>query len=183
MSAASAERIQIPEFSPNGEPNRDWIRHPRSFVDELIAKGKLAPGIECWILLVIERHTWGADTKDKPAYLEVSQTALAKLCHVSDSAVAEPLKRLEAAGIIDGIPKGELKPGQKRGFRLTPERWHKVKPYCALDAVREKPKDSPPPVGFDADQQDALVLLPGKNKVVPLRIALKGKPEFDLPIR
>src|ERR1039458_8526538 len=138
MIAEAKKDNSLPEFSIKGEPNYDWHRQPKSFVDELISKGKLAPGIECWILLVIERHTWGA--AGKPEYLRASYTELAKLCHVPPQALADRLKRLESAGIITSVPKGEPQRLEKRGYRLTPERWDKVKAYRDPDEVKDRPK-------------------------------------------
>ena len=183
MSAeAKLQTLQKPEFTPKGEPNFNYTKTPNALVDELIAKGKLAMGVECIILLVIQRHTWGAE--GKPEYFRASLSEIARACLVTPPGVAFALKRLETAGIIDSIPKGALGANEKRGYRLTPENWHKVKVYKDPNAVKpEKPKDAQPAVGFDADQPRVVALKPNRDKTVNIPITAQAPGEFDFPIR
>jgi hypothetical protein len=170
---------QKPEFTQKGEPNFNYTKTPNALVDELIAKGKLALGVECIILLVIQRNTWGAD--GKPEYFRASLAEMARACQVAHQSVAFALKRLETAGIIDVIPKGDLKPGEKRGYRLMPENWHKVKVYKDPNAPKpEKPKELP--VGFDPDQPRVVELKPRQNQTVNIPITAKAPGEMDFPV-
>lgn len=201
MSAKTSKRTQTTvseptihdegrEFSAKGEPRRGFHRQTYRFADDLIAKGKLAPGgLETSIVIVLQRYTWGAE--NKPEYFHVSNAKLAKLCNVARQSIDEPLKRLAAVGILTSIPGDERAPaasaGRCRGYRLTPEHWHAAKPYRATAAQPEKNADPlPPPIATAAfaNPKTVLVVLPGKHsRPMPLHLALKGKPEMDCPIR
>lgn len=189
---AEGSKLRPEKFTATGEPINDWIRHPKSFVDELILKRKLAPGVELTLLLVIERYTWGVGSNTE--YFRASQAELARMCGVSRQAIEEPLRRLQAAGIIAWIPKGEAESGEKRGYRLMPENWPKVKAYVAPEEAQlladaraakkaAKAAKAALPVGFDADQR-CVVLQPRHASILHIPLQIAGRKEkHDLPIR
>jgi DNA-binding PadR family transcriptional regulator len=185
MSAEkAAQQIEKPKFTAKGEPTFNFTKTPNGLVDDLIAKGKLALGLEAWLVLIIERNTWGAE--GKPEYARMTQSEFAKKCGgKSEQAVADALRRLEKAGIITVIPKGGLRVvGEKRGYRLAPERWHLVKRYRdPADAENEEAEKKPDPKVEHTQSEPVLLRPNAKSRLIPIRITLEGKPEFDLPVR
>jgi hypothetical protein len=189
-----------------------WHKIPDAVVDELLAKGKLSPGgLQLALLLIIQRHTWGA--KGRPAWAKLSIAKLAKMCSsgrgkgdgYTPRAIATALGDMIARGIIAGknakgqplraamTPEERAKAAKSTApamYQSTPDRWKAAPKYVAPEAEDEEPiavaaeDEEPIAVAADKPAGTPIILLPGaKSKPMPMRIVVKGKEPVDIQWR
>lgn len=112
MSAAAVRnrKPKIPEFNPEtNEPAYNWTKTSNRLVEELYPD-KVSGKLQMAILLMIARHTWGAD-KGPKAYIPLPERRVSPRLKCTRQALADAISDAERRGLIESTktPSGHGK--------------------------------------------------------------------------
>lgn len=156
-----------------GEPRKNYLKIPNAYFD-LIENNKLSGAVQRDLILIIMRHTWGADGRPEWAPLSLSQ--IQKQCGgISKGSMMRELQELESRRLI-ASKVGDGCKGLKL-YKLTTEKWRAARPYAT------KPEVAPELDDWEGRSGDILIVKPkAAATVVPARLALKDREPVDFRI-
>jgi hypothetical protein len=175
-------------------------------VDELLTKQKLSPGgLQLSLLLIIQRHTWGAI--GRPAWAKLSITKLAQMCSsgrgasegYTPRAVATALNDMMSRGIIAGKNakgqplRGALSAEERETtakstaaamYQSTPAGWRSAPKYVAPEIEEHdalEAEEAEETTVEHVEPGDPIIVMPGaRSKPMPMRIAIRGREPVDV---
>ena len=151
-----------------GEPTRDYTKIHNAFW-ELMETGKLCPGIQDRLVLIIMRMTWGA--KDRPEYAAIPLDLFSEKSGGADrSGISRELADLEERGLVRSKKTSGCQTGLKL-YSMTPVKcWKDAKPYVSrLPALKP-----------DEPESDKLIVRPGgKPAAITAQLCPVGRDPVD----